>query len=50
MIYSAAAKNPIITAIKALYGITSDIDSYVTHHLESMKKSANKTITSRAGA
>ena len=44
MIYTAAANNPIIAAIKAIYGITGEINSYISGLIESMKKSANKTI------
>lgn len=44
MSFVLAPNNPIVAAIKALYGTAKDIDSYIDEHIASMKMSANRTI------
>ena len=44
MSFTLAMDNPIVAAIKALYGTAKAIDSYIDDLIESMKKSANRTI------
>ncbi|CAM5797795.1 hypothetical protein [Rhizobacter fulvus] len=39
---------PIVTAIKALYGIATDVNAFIDKHIEEMKASANPTV-SRTG-
>ncbi len=44
MSFTLALDNPIVAAIKALYGTAKAIDSYIDDLIESMKKSVNRTI------
>ena len=44
MIAALPLTNPIAMAIKSLYGATKALDAYLDDLLESMKRSANKTI------
>ena len=37
--------NPIVQAIKVLYGVTSDINSFIDEHLDKLKNHANETIS-----
>ncbi len=37
--------NPIVQAIKVLYGVTSEINSFIDEHLEKLKNHANETIS-----
>lgn len=46
---AALALGPYALAIKALYGIASELNTFIDEHIDSMKSSANTTI-SRTGA
>ena len=37
--------NPIVDAIKALYGVTSGINTFIDDHLKKLKEHANETIS-----
>lgn len=37
--------NPIVQAIKVLYGVTSEINSFIDEHLDKLKSHANETIS-----
>lgn len=41
---TALALSPYALAIQALYGVASELNSFIDNHIESMKSSANNTI------